>query len=110
MRQPRTIIIGQTVVMNHHDSRQYYNGGQLPATHITKALPMPFSRRSFLGSPIVKINWDLYHMQISDADLCGRLKDGIDQLGYLQLADDSWPQRARHGRDSLQPRPPSGSG
>jgi len=36
---------------------------------------------------MVKINWDLYHMQISEGDLCGRLKDGFDQLGYLQLAD-----------------------
>ncbi|MGE0609806.1 MAG: hydroxypyruvate isomerase family protein [Pirellulales bacterium] len=35
----------------------------------------------------VKINWDLYHMQISEGDLCGRLKDGFDQAGYLQLAD-----------------------
>jgi len=40
-----------------------------------------------VNSPMVKINWDLYHMQISEGDLCGRLKDGFDQLGYLQLAD-----------------------
>lgn len=38
-------------------------------------------------SPMVKINWDLYHMQLSEGDLCGRLKDGIDQLGYAQVAD-----------------------
>jgi hydroxypyruvate isomerase len=40
-----------------------------------------------VGSKFVKINWDLYHMQISEGDLCGRLKDGLDQLGYVQLAD-----------------------
>jgi hydroxypyruvate isomerase len=40
-----------------------------------------------VDSPMVKINWDLYHMQISEGDLCGRLKEGFDQLGYLQLAD-----------------------
>ncbi len=40
-----------------------------------------------VASPMCKINWDLYHMQISEGDLCGRLKDGFDQLGYLQLAD-----------------------
>jgi hydroxypyruvate isomerase len=40
-----------------------------------------------VGSPMVKINWDLYHMQITEGDLCGRLKDGFDQVGYLQLAD-----------------------
>lgn len=40
-----------------------------------------------VDSPMVKINWDLYHMQITEGDLCGRLKDGFDQVGYLQLAD-----------------------
>lgn len=40
-----------------------------------------------VDSSHVKINWDLYHMQISEGDLCGRLADGYDQLGYLQLAD-----------------------
>jgi len=40
-----------------------------------------------VGSPMVKINWDLYHMQISEGDLCGRLREGFDQLGYVQLAD-----------------------
>lgn len=40
-----------------------------------------------VDSPMVKINWDLYHMQISEGDLCGRLRDGFDQVGYLQLAD-----------------------
>ncbi len=40
-----------------------------------------------VGSDYVKINWDLYHMQITEGDLCGRLKEGFDQVGYLQLAD-----------------------
>lgn len=40
-----------------------------------------------VDSPMVKINWDLYHMQISEGDLCGRLRDGFDQVGYIQLAD-----------------------
>ena len=40
-----------------------------------------------VDSPMMKINWDLYHMQISEGDLCGRLKDGIRHVGYLQLAD-----------------------
>jgi hydroxypyruvate isomerase len=40
-----------------------------------------------VGSEYVKINWDLYHMQISEGDLCGRLREGFDQVGYLQLAD-----------------------
>jgi hydroxypyruvate isomerase len=40
-----------------------------------------------VNSKAVKINWDLYHMQISEGDLCGHLKEGFDQIGYLQLAD-----------------------
>jgi hydroxypyruvate isomerase len=40
-----------------------------------------------VNSPFVRINWDLYHMQISEGDLCGHLRDGFDQVGYLQLAD-----------------------
>ena len=40
-----------------------------------------------VGSPMVKINWDLYHCHISEGDLCGHLRDGIDQLGYAQIAD-----------------------
>lgn len=40
-----------------------------------------------VNSPFCKINWDLYHMQISEGDLCGHLKEGFDQIGYLQLAD-----------------------
>ena len=40
-----------------------------------------------VDSPYVKINWDLYHMQITEGDLCGRLREGLKQVGYLQLAD-----------------------
>jgi hydroxypyruvate isomerase len=42
-----------------------------------------------VNSPHVKINWDLYHMQITEGDLCGHLREGMQskQIGYLQLAD-----------------------
>jgi hydroxypyruvate isomerase len=40
-----------------------------------------------VNSPMVKINWDLYHMQISEGDLCGRMKDGFEWCGYYQIAD-----------------------
>ncbi|RIK74113.1 MAG: hypothetical protein DCC68_23665 [Planctomycetota bacterium] len=40
-----------------------------------------------VDSQMVKINWDLYHMHISEGDLCGHLREGWDQVGYLQLAD-----------------------
>ena len=40
-----------------------------------------------VGSEFVKINWDLYHMHITEGDLCGRMKEGLPWIGYLQLAD-----------------------
>ncbi|MBK7877589.1 MAG: TIM barrel protein [Planctomycetes bacterium] len=40
-----------------------------------------------VGSPKVKILWDLYHMQISEGDLCGHLREGYDEITYLQIAD-----------------------
>jgi hydroxypyruvate isomerase len=42
-----------------------------------------------VDSTHVKINWDLYHMQITEGDLCGHLREGFSQkqIGYLQLAD-----------------------
>ena len=52
-----------------------------------------------VNSPFVKINWDLYHMQISEGDLCGRLRDGFDQVGYLQLADH--PGRCEPGTGEI---------
>lgn len=51
--------------------------GSAPAMRICEAV----------GSSHVKINWDLYHMQITEGDLCGHLREGIEWIGYLQLAD-----------------------
>lgn len=52
-----------------------------------------------VGSPNVKINWDLYHMHISEGDLCRRLREGFDQVGYLQLADN--PGRTEPGTGEI---------
>ncbi len=42
------------------------------------------------GSANVQINWDLYHMQITEGDLCGHLREGFkaQKVGYLQVADN----------------------
>jgi hydroxypyruvate isomerase len=40
-----------------------------------------------VGSTHVKINWDLYHLQITEGDLCGHLNEGFAQVGYVQIAD-----------------------
>ncbi len=52
-----------------------------------------------VNSPMVKINWDLYHMQISEGDLVRRLEAGFDQVGYLQLADN--PGRREPGTGEI---------
>jgi hydroxypyruvate isomerase len=55
-----------------------------------------------VDSPHVKINWDLYHMQISEGDLCGHLREGKDQIGYVQLADH--PGRCEPGTGEINYR------
>jgi hydroxypyruvate isomerase len=40
-----------------------------------------------VGSKHVKICWDLYHLQIDEGDLCGRMKDGFSEIAYFQFAD-----------------------
>ena len=40
-----------------------------------------------VGSPAVKLLFDLYHNQIEEGDLCGRLREGYAELGYVQVAD-----------------------
>lgn len=54
-----------------------------------------------VNSPYVKINWDLYHMHITEGDLCGHLKEGMaaGHIGYLQLADH--PGRHEPGTGEL---------
>ncbi|MEZ6119237.1 MAG: TIM barrel protein [Pirellulaceae bacterium] len=71
----KTIIIEPMNPRNHPGHCLY--GGQ-DAIAICQAV----------GSPSVKINWDLYHMQIVDGDLCMKMKEGMDYIGYLQLADN----------------------
>lgn len=40
-----------------------------------------------VNSPMVKIQWDFFHMQHEEGDLINKFKDGIDQVGYVQLGD-----------------------
>lgn len=40
-----------------------------------------------VGSDRVRVNWDLYHLHISEGDLSGHLREGWDHLGYVQVAD-----------------------
>ena len=40
-----------------------------------------------INSPFIKINWDLYHMQLTEGNIVENLYAGIDQIGYIQVAD-----------------------
>lgn len=59
------------------DHRGHCLYGSAPAIAIVRAV----------GSKHVKINWDLYHLQVTEGDLCGHLREGIREIGYVQLAD-----------------------
>ena len=52
-----------------------------------------------LDSPFIKINWDIYHMQITEGDLCRRIRDAYDQIGYIQIADN--PGRREPGTGEI---------
>lgn len=52
-----------------------------------------------VGSPMVKVLFDLYHNQMAEGDLCGHLREGFDQLGYVQIADS--PGRREPGTGEI---------
>lgn len=71
---------GKTLILepfNPVDHQGFFLNGSADALRICREI----------DSPHVKINWDLYHMQIEEGDLVGHLSEGIDQIGYVQLAD-----------------------
>ena len=72
---------GVTLILEPMNIRVDHKGhclyGSAPAIRICQAV----------NSPFVKINWDLYHMHITEGDLCGHLREGKDWLGYVQVAD-----------------------
>ncbi|MBM3981859.1 MAG: TIM barrel protein [Planctomycetes bacterium] len=72
-----TLILEPMNVRVDHKGHCLY--GSAPTLKIIKAV----------GSKFVKINWDLYHMHITEGDLCGHLKEGFatDAIAYVQLAD-----------------------
>lgn len=72
-----TLILEPMNIRVDHKGHCLY--GSAPAIRICNAV----------NSSHVKINWDLYHMHITEGDLCGHLREGFDagRVGYIQLAD-----------------------
>lgn len=40
-----------------------------------------------VNSPMVRLQWDFYHMQLEDGDLIEKFTAGADCVGYVQLGD-----------------------
>ena len=80
------IIIEPFNPVNH--GKNLLNGSQL-AVEICREV----------DSPMIKINWDFYHMQLSEGALITYLERGFDQVGYLQLGDT--PGRNQPGTGEL---------
>jgi len=55
-----------------------------------------------IDSPMVKINWDLYHMQLTEGNVVSGMRGGLDQIGYVQVADI--PGRNQPGTGELNYR------
>ncbi len=51
--------------------------GSRPATAMLRAV----------NSPMIKLQWDFYHMQLEDGDLIEKFTAGVDQVGYVQVGD-----------------------
>lgn len=84
-----TLILEPMNIRVDHKGHCLY--GSAPTIRICQAV----------GSSHVKINWDLYHMHITEGDLCGHLKEGFETktIGYLQLADH--PGRTEPGTGEI---------
>lgn len=52
-----------------------------------------------IDSPSIKLNWDLFHMQRAEGNVVYELEQGIDQCGYLQIADS--PHRREPGTGEM---------
>jgi hydroxypyruvate isomerase len=84
-----TMILEPMNIRVDHKGHCLY--GSAPTMRIIKAV----------DSPAVKINWDLYHMHITEGDLCGHLREGFaaDAIAYIQIADH--PGRNEPGTGEL---------
>tara|TARA_B100001059_G_C17700625_1_gene509882 strand:- start:105 stop:971 length:867 start_codon:yes stop_codon:yes gene_type:complete len=71
---------GKTLILepfNPIDHEGHFLNGSVDALSICRSI----------DSPNIKINWDLYHMQLSEGNLIENIKLGLDQIGYIQVAD-----------------------
>ena len=85
-RHKKTIILEPMNPYNHGGHCLY---GSADGIAICKAV----------GSPWVKLNWDLFHMQRYEGNLIDNMRKGKEWIGYLQLADS--PDRFEPGTGEI---------
>ena len=57
-----------------------------------------------IGSPMLKVLYDAYHMQLNEGSLCDNIRAYGDHFGHVHVADAPRPPRTRHwGRSSIPP-------
>lgn len=61
----------------HIDHKGYYLEHSAPAFALVREI----------NSPNIKVLYDVYHMQIMEGNLINTIKDNIDLIGYIHIAD-----------------------
>lgn len=72
---------GITLMVEPMNVRVDHPGYSLPTSHDVVAVC------ETVASPALGINWDLYHLQISEGDLSGHLNESVAHVAYVQAAD-----------------------
>lgn len=61
----------------HVDHKGYYLSHSKPAFELVREI----------GSPNIKVLYDIYHMQIMEGNIIQTIKDNLDAIGYIHIAD-----------------------
>lgn len=82
-------IYGVIEPFNPYDHPGHFINGHAEALRICREIDSPF----------VKLNWDLFHMQRAEGNVIFNLREGADEIGYMQLADS--PDRHQPGTGEM---------
>ena len=88
-----------TQLCEQHDVRlliEAINSRDMPGYFLNKSA-QAIAVIEKVGSSNLWIQYDIYHMQIMEGDLCRRLREGWDQVGYIQIADNPGRQEPGTG-------------
>ena len=63
--------------------------------YFLKTTWMAAEMTQLIGSPKLKVLYDVYHMQLNEGSLCGNIRSYGDRFGHIHVADAPGPARAR---------------